>query len=274
MRGLSDTSPEAERVWIETFQAMPPSRKGRLLEGLLRQGRALHAIGYRLRHSNATEADIQADWIQCQSGTIPGGFGREGYAMNESIDPVSVVREVFAVFKNMGLAHALGGSMASSIHGVPRYTSDADVTVAPFAGREAEFTGHFGPEYYLSIDAIRQANRDRASFNIIHTIIGFKVDVFIQKRRPFDASLLQRRIPDPTALTPDDAINLLTAEDIVLHKLEWYRLGDEASDRQWNDVLNVMKVQAARLDRGYMEHWADELRVRDLLDRALAEAGL
>jgi len=56
-------------------------------------------------------------------------------------------------------------------------------------------------------------------------------------------------------------------------KLEWYRLGNEISDRQWHDILGVMKVQAGRLDASYLDHWAGDLRIRHLLPRARQEAG-
>ena len=57
-------------------------------------------------------------------------------------------------------------------------------------------------------------------------------------------------------------------------KLDWYRLGGGVSDRQWGDVTGVMKVQATSLDRDYLHHWAGELRLTDLLQRALEESGL
>ena len=62
------------------------------------------------------------------------------------------------------------------------------------------------------------------------------------------------------------------AEDIILAKLEWYRLGNEISDRQWRDILGVLKVQAGRLDVDYLHKWAAELNVADLLQRALKES--
>ncbi len=55
--------------------------------------------------------------------------------------------------------------------------------------------------------------------------------------------------------------------------MNWYRKGGEVSDRQWRDVLGVLKVQTGRLDQAYLEHWAGELGVMDLLNRALEDAG-
>jgi hypothetical protein len=69
------------------------------------------------------------------------------------------------------------------------------------------------------------------------------------------------------------AYDLATAEDVVLGKLEWYRLGNEISERQWRDAIGVLQVQKGTLDREYLEHWARELGLGDLLARALRDAG-
>ena len=85
---------------------------------------------------------------------------------------------------------------------------------------------------------------------------------------------LSRRRPVVLEDVPQEPIEVVTPEDIILLKLEWYRLGDEVSDRQWNDVLKVMKIQADRLDQGYLDQWAQQLGVADLLARVRQESGL
>ena len=95
------------------------------------------------------------------------------------------------------------------------------------------------------------------------------------KGRAYDRVALQRKEQRSIdADCPEVEVFLASAEDTILAKLEWYRLGDEVSDRQWSDVLGIFKVQQDRLDHDYMMKWAVELQVADLLERAMREANL
>jgi hypothetical protein len=143
--------------------------------------------------------------------------------------------------------------------------------VAAFSGRESEFAAEYGEGYYVSLPAIVDANRRRSSFNIINTLIGFKIDFFVQKAREFDASVMARR---QSRFVPEGATEptaVLTAEDSILTKLEWYRMGGEVSDQQWRDILEIFKAQGGRLDRVYLMKWAKDLGVSDLLAAATGQ---
>ena len=99
-----------------------------------------------------------------------------------------------------------------------------------------------------------------------------KVDCFLPDR-PYDDVALNRArvetlVDEPGART----FRVATPEDVVLAKLVWYRLGDETSEAQWADILGVIRVQCRSLDSAYLEQWATELEVSDLLERALASA--
>ena len=71
---------------------------------------------------------------------------------------------------------------------------------------------------------------------------------------------------------PEQSIFVTSPEDVILSKLEWYRMGGEVSERQWRDILGVLKTRAGELDLDYLRQWAKELNVSDLLERALKEA--
>jgi hypothetical protein len=183
-----------------------------------------------------------------------------------------IIQEVASVLARLQIPHAVGGSWASSLLGKPRFTNDADMIVEPFPGKEEAFCASFGEDYYVSLPMIQDAIQRRSSFNVIHWPSGFKVDLFIRKERPFEVSVLARRhiYPSPGG----QSFSLVSAEDIILLKLEWYRLGGGASERQWDDILGVFQVQADTLDQAYLDHWAADLGVSDLLERARRESGV
>ena len=151
-------------------------------------------------------------------------------------------------------------------------TRDVDLTVESFAGREDEFLAAFpAPEFYVSPDAVREALRTRSTFNILHPTTGYKIDIFVRKDDPFERSAFARRSLYPVADAPEEPVQVHSPEDIILFKLRWYRIGGEVSEQQWRDVMAVMKTQRDRLDAAYLDHWATEIGVKDLLDRARSQ---
>ena len=269
--GSIDTSADAQRILADVYRRMSPARKLNLQAADYRSERELHRAGLRDREPDATPDDIGRSWNLLRLGQGPW-LERRGSAMDQPIDNLDVVREVTAAFTRLGIPYALGGSWASSFHGEPRSTRDADITVEPFPGREPELVASFGPDYYVSLPAVTEAVREARTFNIINTIAGFKVDVFVRKDAAFDRSVMSRRAEVMTRGESSFPLVMISAEDTILRKLEWYRMGGEISERQWLDILGVMRVQGDRLDQVYLDRWAANLGVADLLDDARRDA--
>jgi hypothetical protein len=195
--------------------------------------------------------------------------------MNEGdTELLEAVARVVVAFESLGVDYLIGGSVASSVFGEPRQTMDADL-LARLLGRHAEpLVKQLAGEFYADLPAIMTAIRNQGSFNLIHLESMSKVDVFVSWRSPFGQSQLSRRAKKTVGQISPLELYFASAEDTVLAKLDWYRKGGEISDRQWRDLLGVLKVQAGTLDRDYLKRWADELGVADLLHRAMEQAGL
>lgn len=270
---ISDTAPEVARLMYEAYRGVTPARKWQNLRDDHRMARALHAAGMRHRNPAVTLAEIQAHWIESLIGRpcpIP--------LPEVLMEPVEqeyqpVLRFALRTLERLGIAYAIGGSVASSLHGSNRMTRDADLTVEPFFGREDVLLAAFPPpEFYVSPEAVREALRTRSTFNILHPATGYKIDIFVRKDEPFEQAAFARRGPFTLPDAPEEPVQVHSPEDIILFKLRWYRIGGEVSDRQWSDVLAVMKTQGEQLDAAYLDHWAAEIGVKDLLDRVRSEA--
>jgi hypothetical protein len=187
-------------------------------------------------------------------------------------DLLAALEPVIDALEKLGVRYQVGGSVASSVHGMARSTMDVDVVAELEDSHVGELVRSLQGDYFIDENQVRAAVRERASFNLIHQATIMKIDVFLPKQRPYDRQALARGIDEPIAEAAESRrIRFAAAEDVILAKLEWYRLGNEISERQWADVLGILRVQRDRLDVAYLQRWAVELCVEDLLTRALGE---
>jgi hypothetical protein len=167
--------------------------------------------------------------------------------------------------------HTVGGSLASSFAGEPRASIDADILVDMAPGQSDVFLAALGDAFYAEAASLARAIATRTSTNLIHRSSGIKVDLFVASSR-LDRRQLARRRRVVIASAPERAIYVHSAEDILLQKLYWYRLGGGVSERQWRDVLGLIVVQGSHLDRAYIEQTAADEDLTGLWQRAIAEA--
>jgi hypothetical protein len=188
-------------------------------------------------------------------------------------DIVIAITPIVEELENLGVPYHIGGSVASSIYGLPRLTIDVDIVADLRPGQVRSFVLRLQSDYYVDEDSVKDAIRRHGSFNLIHFDTSLKVDIFIPKTRLFDQEEL-RRIESKMLEGSERPFNVASPEGTILNKLEWYKMGGGVSDRQWNDILGVLKVRGAALDMQYLQRWAAVLDVGDLLERALEDAGL
>lgn len=188
-------------------------------------------------------------------------------------DIVEAITPIVEELEDLGIPYHIGGSVASSIYGLPRLTIDVDMVVNILPGQVRSFVLRLQSDYYIDEDSVREAIRRRSSFSIVHFGTSLKVDIFIPKSRLFDQEEL-KRIEPKMIEGSDRPFNVASPEGTILNKLEWYKMGGGVSDRQWNDILGVLKVRGTALDMQYLKRWANALGVADSLERALEDAGL
>lgn len=187
-------------------------------------------------------------------------------------EPISVTILVTKVFEELGIPYLIGGSLASTIYGMIRTTQDADIIADMKQSHVQPFMAALKTEFYIDEVMIVDSIRQNGSFNIIHRQTMFKVDVFIPHNSPFQQSQRIRAQKHVIYKQPEISAYFASPEDTILAKLEWFRKGNEASERQWRDIIGVLKVREGVLDLEYLRKWAIELKVSDLLEKAFKEA--
>ena len=186
-------------------------------------------------------------------------------------EPIEVTLKVTGVLEKLGVPYVIGGSLASTLYGMVRTTQDSDIITEMRPEHIQPFISSLQDEFFIDEEMIADSIQHNSSFNIIHRDSMFKVDIFIPRPRPFQRSQLARAQRQTFELETEISANFASPEDTVLSKLEWYRMGGEVSDSQWRDILGVLKTRAGELDLGYLRKWAVDLKVTDLLERALKE---
>jgi hypothetical protein len=185
-----------------------------------------------------------------------------------------VLLEVTRVLEDLDVPYVVGGSLASSLHGIPRSTQDADLVAALRTDHIQPFLGRVEGTFYISPERVEAAVRRRTSFNLIHLKTMIKVDLFVFSETPLARQEMARRQVLPIPGEPEAHLQIASPEDTILQKLLWYRKGGGVSERQWNDVLGVVKVQGRALDLGYLREWAERSGIEDLLARAFTDSGM
>ncbi|MDI9547387.1 MAG: hypothetical protein QM346_07270 [Chloroflexota bacterium] len=284
-RRLSDTIPETEAILTDLLRQTPPWRKLQMVDEMNALVRRMALSGLHERHPQVSSEELQRRLGDVLLGLelaeevygsrtpdaalklIPKG---ELMVMNANAAEITLL--VCRAFEELGIPYVIVGSLASAVHGHSRSTYDCDIVAGIYPQHVPELIARLHEEFHISEAAIYEALERRSSFNLIHLGSLFKVDVFVPKERPFEQAQLARGRAHIVADDPERMAVVASPEDVILAKLEWYRLGGESSERQWEDVLGVLRVQGDRLDRRYLKEMAGELGVTDLLEQAEAEA--
>jgi hypothetical protein len=185
-----------------------------------------------------------------------------------------VVLEIARLLDSLDVPYLVGGSLASSLHGIPRATQDADLLANLRIVHVQPFVAAVSPSFYVDVERVLHAVQLRSSFNLVHLKTALKVDIFVLKPDPMSLQEMARRQILAVPGEPGTVLQVATAEDTVLQKLLWYQIGNCLSERQWNDALGVLKVQRKRLDLDYLKEWAPRIGVDDLLRQAFEDSGI
>ncbi len=181
------------------------------------------------------------------------------------------LQKLIDVFSFCGISYLIGGSVASARAGEPRATNDIDILADLRREHVEPFVTALQSEFYVDRQMIEDSLRRHRAFNILHLATFAKIDIFTPSNA-FHHLELQRALPARIDILGEVVdCRVATPEDILLAKLVWYRLGSGLSEQQWRDISGIVAISGPTLDHDYLRHWAAELAVSDLLERALNE---
>ena len=184
---------------------------------------------------------------------------------------IELLLSVVEILEDLGIAYALGGSMASSVFGEPRATMDVDIAVRVGSEQIDPLLSALSKSLYVPDESARAACIDGGSFNVLEVDSGYKVDLFVLSDDLLDRRQIERRISTPLGDLSQN-VDVTAPEDQLLRKLEWFRSGGQSSDRQWRDVIGLLEVSADLMDLGDLTRTAESLGLDDLLAAAIRES--
>ncbi|HJT56877.1 MAG TPA: hypothetical protein VJ761_10300 [Ktedonobacteraceae bacterium] len=279
-----DTHPAAERIMVNMIRKASMSKRFRLVQSLTQSAlwSSLHA--WQERHQQADEREAAIRYISYSCGpalarSVQAALGRRECWHIQPADLVTAMLPALKIFDELGIPSYLGGSVASSLHGMQQLAQDIDLIADLPEHQLPALLALLGHHYVLDIDMARQAMQERASFPLIHLDSLMKIDVILPRAGTFDTAMSQLA----ALYTLDERyppFKVASAYEMILFKLQRYQ-HDERSrsdgmrdDAEWNDLMGMLKVQGPDLDLMLLEQWAETLDAGNTWQRALTDAEL
>jgi hypothetical protein len=266
-----DTPLEIEKVQLELFRKASPGKRFALMSSFSSTLRRASQKQYEQRFSDPVQAKLE--WVRLHYGDnfAKGLQGKLKTSRSHVNETEQALRDLIVRFEKVGISYRIVGSVASSIQGVTRATLDVDMVANINPSQITTLVEGLGKVYYLDTDMVQEAVQRRSSFNLIHLETMIKIDVFILGQRTYDSVSFERERLESLG-EEGLTLSFKTPEDIILGKLEWFLQTEKTSERQWRDILGLIKVQGSLLDMKYMRQWAKELTIESLLEQAFVEA--
>jgi hypothetical protein len=269
-----DTAIEADIYFFQKWRELSLKQRIERFISHERGIKKLCLIGIKSRNRNLTIQEIRNIFTRAVLGEkFTPDFKPKGINENMWIqDSISLAGELHQIFESINLDYYVSGGVASSIHGEPRSTRDLDLVIEvkpnqiDLLVKTLETSG-----YYCPAGAVEDLQRGYGNMlNITHTETIANADIYVNDNSPFAISQMQRKILVDLDEIP--AFWIVSVEDIILQKLHWGK--GSKSEKQWRDVLGIIKLQSDNLDYGYLTEWAEILDLVADFSEVLTQAGI
>ncbi len=278
-----DTRPEFELVMIDMIRKAPLQKRFRLVQSLT-QGvlwSNLHAWQQSHRETNEQEAAVH--YVSRLYGNVLAQYVKAALERYEQwhlqpSDLLAIISPLVQAFESLRMPYYLGGSIASSLHGMQQMAQDIDLVVDFREQYLPIFLTFLKQNYTFDEAIIQNAVQQRTSFALIHLNTLTKIDIILLRGTAFDLSMFDR----VAASLLDERyspFHIASASEMILWKLYRYqqdalmRIDGMRDDAEWNDILGMLKVQGANTNVDFLVHWAEELNIVGVLKQSFTDAG-
>ncbi len=271
-----DTSLETDLLVFHLLHNQTVAERLQMGAQLTRSARQFSLTCFRQRFSHLDPTQfarkIAEAWLQkhCPPDYIPGGS-----AVSWIQDSIQLAQALHRIFMAAGIPYYVTGGVAAIAYGEARTTQDLDVVLqvsrdaVPSLAQALEQAGFYVP----GVDAVVAGQMQILQITQINTIS--RADLIVAAVNPYEALKFARRQAYSMTEgnpTEDDLIYLASPEDLVVNKLRWGQRSQ--SQKQWRDVLGILKTQQGALDYNYMHQWAAEFDLSIQLEQVTLEAGV
>ena len=269
-----DTNIEADIYFFQKWRQLSLKQRIERFISHERGIKKLCLVGIKSRHRNFSIQEIRDLFTRAVLGEkFTPDFQPKGIDENMWIqDSISLAGELHQIFESINIDYYVNRGVASSIHGEPRSTRDLDLVIEVKPNQIdllVKTLEAFG--YYCPVGAVEDLQRGLGNIlNITHTETIANADIYITDNSPFAISQMNRKILIDVEEIP--AFWIASAEDTILQKLRWGK--GSKSEKQWRDVLGIIKLQAETLDYHYLTEWAENLDLVADLSEVLTQAGI
>lgn len=276
MRTLAqDLSPEMEVLLIRLLRTHSPAQKLGRMVGLWELAKQLMLSDIRSHFPQASPGELYQQLLLRRLGREKSeqilSQNHTPTPREDDMNEIQVIVAVTQRLEALNIPYFVGGGIASITYGEPRLTDDADLIIRLFPFAVPRLVQAFESDFLVSADSVQEAAARHYAFNFIHIATGFRIDFYpISEEDDLELDSFARRLRKESGA---GEVWMASAEDVILAKLHWFRKGGKVSEKQWRDVLGVLKVQGTRLDFAYLAGQARRFGLADLLEQARDEAG-
>ncbi len=216
--------------------------------------------------SEAFSQKIANAWLQekCPPGYAPPNL------MNWNQDPTAIASLLAQILAAANIPYYITGGVAAIAHGEPRATIDLDVVISIDLADLPALAANFEAQGFYVAGLEDVMTGSLRCLNITHLETIENIDLMISGREEYDLiKFVRSRLYN---LSGSGEVSIASPEDIIISKLVWRR--ESQSDKQWRDILGILKVQREKLDFGYLRQWVERFNLDPDWQRAKIEAGV